>query len=275
MAFVSRTRLIIGAGTLALSTIRCALMPAVDELSGGERVSDAAAEQRDAASPDGGDAGRWCDSVSPKPMFCDDFDDQGPLSRWDGQYTRAGGFVGRDDASARSAPSSLLVVTPPATGPGSAIVYRATTTPKSKVRVAYDVKIDARDSKSGYAESDYIRFDGPLRFSVYLRLNLDPKVTNVITSEAYPDGGVQAHDVSLGVGSRFDAWTRVVVTVDLASNPRTLTATLDGVPVASQVLEPSLYGPGPVAVQPGLGYTGAPTESDWRIRYDNVTIDWE
>jgi hypothetical protein len=54
-----------------------------------------------------------------------------------------------------------------------------------------------------------------------------------------------------------------------------LTVTIDGNVAALLTLEPNLYAPAPVRVRPGIGYTGYPTTGDWRIRYDNVTIEWE
>jgi hypothetical protein len=145
------------------------------------------------------------------------------------------------------------------------------------VRVAYDMRIDARDQQTKYAEINYIAFDSAvLHFRVYMRVGGSASDPTTITSEVYlADGGVPSHDVALSGTPSFDTWKRVAVEVDVGSTPHTMSATLDGKVVATQTLEPDLYTPGPVSVRPGIGYTGYPTTSDWRVRYDNVTIDWQ
>jgi hypothetical protein len=255
----------------------CALFPSLDGLSDGGK-QDAA--QSDGPTPDapveGGnaDAGRWCDSLSPAPMFCDDFDDQGPLTRWTDFFVRAGATIGRDGTDFRSSPNSLLAVSPPANTPSGANVHLDTSATKSKVHVAYDMRIDARDKSVGYAEINYIDIDAPIPLDFYMRVFDDPNSTSTITSEANVDGGVLAHDVPLSGAPRFDTWTRVTVDIDVGA-AHSMTVTIDGQTAAVQPLESNLYAPGPMIVKLGVGYTGSPTTSDWRIRYDNATIDWQ
>lgn len=274
-----------GAGVvvaLGVGVTQCALMPSLDGFSGSQGVPeaslpDASEAGGDAGRSDAGDGGRWCASLSPAPFFCDDFDDQGPLSRWTGQNVGSGSSVARDGTAFQSAPNALLTLTPASVGPTSSYVYLSTTATKQKVHVAYDMRIDARDPKTGYAEVNYIDFDTPgLKFAIYMRVYDSVTSLSTLTSEVYlPDGGIPAHDVALAGNPRFDGWRRVTVDVDLASTPHTLSATIDGKLAAQQTLESGLYGPGPVTVRPGIGYSGYPTTSEWRVRYDNVTIDWE
>jgi len=282
MANVLRAWTAVSVVALGAGAVQCSLLPSLDGLVGGQGLPDASDEVPRDVSPadapaESGDGGRWCASLSPTPMFCDDFDDQGPFTRWTDLYVRSGGTVGRDGTAFRSAPNALLALSPASVDPSSSLVYLSTTATKSKVRIAYDMRIDARDPKTGYAEINYINFDTPgLAFAVYLRVFDSASSVTRITSEVYlPDGGIPAHDVALAGMPRFDVWTRVGVEVDVASTPRTLTVTIDGIVAALQTLEPGLYAPGPVSARVGIGYTGYPTTGDWRIRYDNVTIDWE
>lgn len=260
---------------VALGVAACGLFPSIDDLSGEPDGS------RDAAvteAGDGGDAGRWCDSLSPAPSFCDDFDDDGgPFARWTNQFLRAGGTVSRDPGDFRSPPNALLAVSPPTATASAANLHRDVTTTVSTLHVAYDMKIDARDTAAGYAEVNYIDFStADVPFAFYLRVYDDPNSTSTATIEAYPpDGGVLNHDLPLLGAPRFDTWTRVGVDIDLASATRTMTVTIDGATAAQQTLEPDLYAPGPVSVHVGIGYTGSPSTTDWRIRYDDVTIDWQ
>lgn len=261
------------------------LFPYVDPLTGsGSTGADASVDGPKEASTDGGSdvtsdvpAGRYCATLSPTPSFCDDFDDTGLITpKWDGVSTNAGATIARDSADSVSAPSSLLAVSPPGNGTSSAYAYHASVSPKSKVRVAFDIKIDARDTQSGYAEIDYIRFEGAgFQFASYLRVNTPSKYETQLAVEAYlPDGGIPVHDLTV-TGGRFDQWTRVAITFDLASNPHLASVSINGVQVASQALEANMYGPGPVTVRPGIGFVGSPAASSWKIRQDNLTIDWE
>jgi hypothetical protein len=263
------------------ASAQCSLLPSLDALSGGEGAPDASDEgPRDASPADadagggGGDGGRWCASLSPAPMFCDDFDDQGPFKLWTDQYVRANATVSRDGTAFRSAPNAFFANAPASVDPSSAIVYLSTTATKSKLRVAYDMRIDARDPPTGYAEINYIHFGS--QFASYLRIHADATQDTSLAIEAYlPDGGIPSHDIAIAGKPRFDGWRRVGIVLDVASTPRTLTITMDGTFAGSQVLEPDLYQPGPVKVDLGIGFTDHPSSSNWSIRYDNVTIDWE
>jgi len=284
MATVLRTWtgvLVVG-GALGAGATQCALMPSLDGFSGSQGVpdaspADAAGEGGGDGGTEGGDSGRWCASLSPAPLFCDDFDDQGPFTRWTDQYVRSGGTVARDGTAFRSAPNALLTLSPSSIDPSSAFVYLSTADTKSKVHVAYDMRIDSRDPTTGYAEVNELRFDTPgLAFAIYLRVFNDPNTSTTVVSEAYlPDGGVPSHEVALAGNPRFDGWRRVGVDIDLASTPHTVAVTLDGKAAGTVTLEPSLYAPGPVRMQLGIAYTGHPTTSTWAIRYDDVTIDWQ
>ncbi len=265
---------------LGVGAARC-LYPYVDPLTGGGTgPSDASVDAPKEAAAEGGTdggSGRYCASLLPAPGFCDDFDDQGSfVPKWDSVYTRAGGSVARDGTDFRSSPNSLLTISPPANGPSSATLNHASVGSKGKVRVAYDIKVEARDTKSVYAEIDYIHFDGPgFSFATYFRLNTDANNATQLAAEAYlADGGIPAHNLTLPA-ARFDKWTRVAISIDVVSTPHVLSVSIDGVAAGSQVLEPNMYGPGPVTVSPGIGFTASPSATDWRIRYDNLTIDWE
>ena len=261
-----------------LGALECGLFPSLDGLSSGEPDASPApdATTADAPGADAADCGRWCDSLSPKPMFCDDFDDQGPLTRWTDQFVREDASVGRDPSAFTSSPNALLALSPAAQNPSSALVYLETADTKSRVHVAYDMRIDARDPSVGYAEINYIHFDmSSVPFAIYLRVFDSTSSTSTITSEAYlADGGIPAHDVPLSGSPRFDQWTQMEIDIDLAST-HTLSVTIDGQPAGSTALESNLYTPGPVKVDVGIGYTGYPTTGAWSIRYDNATIDWQ
>lgn len=77
--------------------------------------SDASVDAPVDAKPDTRiDAGpSFCSSLSPKPKFCDDFDDGDAANAWDALTSVGGTLLDIDVTSYRSAPYSLGVATPP------------------------------------------------------------------------------------------------------------------------------------------------------------------
>lgn len=271
--------------------LRCSLTTSLDGLSGGVEPVEADAGGADARSdvttngdatgaPDspvdaGTDGGRFCASLAQAPSFCDDFDDEGPFNRWTETRTVKGGMVTRDRGGSRSAPNSLLTISPASATTTIAALSLASTSTIHRVVLGFDMRIDARDLQTGYAEVSYIRFGDPSNraYAFYMRVYGNPAST-AVTVEAYlPDGGIPQHTVALSGAPTFADWTRVVVDLDQRAAPQ-LTVTVDGIVAAVAALEPALYPPTVARVEPGVGYVGAPSSGAWSVRFDNVTVDW-
>lgn len=272
------------AASLLLATANCSIFFQTSDLQSDKDAGEAgnASDGGDGSTAiDGtpGDApsneasGRWCKTLSPAPVFCDDFDDQGPFAGWTNQDLRAGGTVVRDSTASRSAPNSLLTDSPGSSNPGSAVLFLQIATTVSKLHYAYDMRIDVRDPQTGYAEINYVKLDNGMTSSaIYMRAFKSPTDPATVTAEAYlADGGVPQHDIQLAGNPQFGGWRRVDLDLDLAQH--LLTVTIDGAMAGSTALESNLYVPSPIRVETGIGYTGSPS-GEWRIRYDNVTIDW-
>ena len=279
---------------LGIATTRCSLTTSLDGLAGAE-VADAGDAAFDApiieggpspdssveggadGSVDGGDGGaRFCASLVPAPMFCDDFDVEDSFARWGGMRLNAGGSVAYDQGASRSAPNSLLTIAPPnASAHGVGALQLSSASAVHRVRYAFDMRIDARDPQSAYAEASYIRFGGATGlYAFYMRLYGDLSSGTTFTTEAYlPDGGIPAHDMNVAAATFVD-WMRVVVDLDLRTAPH-VSITIDGALVRDMPLEPSLYPPALATVETGIGYGGTPSSGPWKLRYDNVTVDFE
>lgn len=258
---------------VAASFARCALFPATDELMGRDAGSSDAhvVDGPEAAPPGDARPSRYCEQLSPKPKFCDDFDDVA-LGAWTATETNAGGTVTRDSTNARSAPNALVTMTPGAAIQQARVRYRITA-PKV-VHVAYDIRVDVRGT---YVELGYVRFvtGASMRSQVYLRARGLPSPAAVTTEAPLSDGGLAVHDVSLAGMPTFADWTRVAIDIDVAATPPSLTVSINGTIAGSQVLEASRYYPTDfVDVEVGTGYTDK-ASTEWRVRYDNATIDWQ
>lgn len=277
---------------IGLAALRCSLTTSLDGLSGGVAPVDA-----EAGVPDAGldvntnadvtsasdapvdaatDGGNFCASLAQAPSFCDDFDDEGPFGRWTTTRTVGGGTVTRDRSAFRSGPNSLLTTSPVSAGTSVTALSLASPSSIHRVVYAFDMRIDARDLQTGYAEVSYIRFGDPNNrlFAFYMRAYASPAAAVAVTIEAYlPDGGIPQHNLVLAGGSTFTEWTRVVIDIDLRTKPR-LTVSIDGAVAGEVALESALYLPAVARVEPGIGYVGSPSSAAWKLRFDNVTVDW-
>lgn len=283
-----RTIVVLASGLCAAS---CSLLNTFDGYVAQPGSSDAAADVRvedggvaDSETPDapsgvdsatdaGGDGAtaRWCLTQTPQPMFCDDFDDPGAFTKWSDVHQINGATAVRDTSAFTSGPNSLLTSTPGYAMSSPAFLELKSPASMKHVRFAFDYRIDKRDTMTGYAEVAYMHIVGNSDF--YMRVGQDP-LSNGYTSESYADGGSPVqHNVSLPSSISFDSWRRVSIDLDVGSAHR-ITMSVDGTNVMNQPLEPNLYVPGPMTVAPGYGYCGYPT-GPWRMRFDNVTVDWD
>jgi hypothetical protein len=268
-------------GAAALSA--CSLMfPAAGLRTDG---ADAAAgsDADAAASPadgnlEAGEAGAWCASaphLGDGGFVCDDFDEEGPLSRWTGIAVNGSSSLERDRQSFRSFPNSLLA----SVASGNAFVFRELKGTIRRVRFSFDIKVDARDIVSSYAETNEIRLLrglGEVSSAFYLAFDaMNAQHTTWVGEAHLADGGLFQHRLALDGNPRFDEWTRVDLEVDLAATPHRMTVHVNGEIAGSDVLEDALYVPGPARVGVGIVYAAVPSSSGWRVRYDNVTLDWE
>ncbi len=274
---------------LGAAAIHCSLTTSLDGLAGGATpdagdaaVTDAPADAPlgdalvlDSSVESGSDGGRYCSTLGSTPAFCDDFDDEGPFIKWSGSEIGPSGSVVRDRSASQSAPNSLLATSGPSAD--STTAYLRVTSPSSvrRVRVAYDLRVESRDSQSACAEVSYIRFGTANRaHAFYLRLNGGATPSAGFTAQAYlPDAAVPQNSVSFA-GNPFASWTRVVIDYDLGAAPH-VSVTLDGVPAGGAALDPALFKPDVATAEVGVRYTGHPSSSAWQLRYDNVTVDWE
>ena len=275
---------------LGLGAIHCSLTTTLDGLTGGASAEAGEAGAVDApvgdgslldasadAASDGG--GRYCASLTTKPSFCDDFDDEGNFSNWTTSVIGVGGSVVRDRARAVSAPNSLLATSAPSASSIPALLQLASPSLVHRVRIAYDLRVEARDPQTAYAEVGYIRFGaGETRVhAFYIRLYADPSQSTAFTAEAYlSDGGTSQKNFSPTNNPRLSDWTRVGVDYDLrvGAAPR-ISVSINGAPAAETALDPALFTPDFASVGVGVGYSGRPSSAAWQLRYDNVTVDWE
>ena len=217
------------------------------ESGGLEASMDAAAEgSPDAAREASADAGseasadashRWCAAVTPKPLFCDDFDEGGGLSAvWTKQSPMAG-YVAIDAVHAESSPASLHVNIDPGGNTGAQVGYAATTfaaTP-SRIEVAFALWPDS------LVPDDGANFVATLQVGQNtLTLYINPAKTAWQEHVEQVDGGFSfPPDHAIGGGLSVTSWTDVDAVIDFSQRPARLTVTYGGAQVLATSLDPA------------------------------------
>lgn len=251
-----------GAGSTAPPTIDAApdASPAFESGPGSPADAGAADVRVEA------EAGRFCETLLPGPKVCEDFDGPSISSDWKRQVD-PGTSATVDDGGARSGAQSFLVTTDNSAKQTARLSF-AIPAAVRKLHVTQDLRVDLR---GGYAETAYV-FVGPAAF--LLRLPAAGGVPQ-FTAEAFPPSGeVPQHNVDIDAATTFEPWTHLDVQLDFGASPPAMTVRVDGAVVVAQDLEPDLYASAPAEVQVGIGYVDGDGKP-WRVRFDNVTIDWE
>ena len=262
-------------GVIAVPLAGC-LLPAVELLSGSVGASGDGGPDVQAPpgfdAESGADVGEasapaFCPNLNPAPKFCDDFD-RPPTKAWSSTDVLAGGTVAVDGTAFTSAPNALLTTTP---GADYQVARRTLSIPNtSHVHVSYRVRVEQFGT---YAEVGYVRVAAaghPSQF--YFRVSSLPQPVSFATEALPPDGGVIPHQVTLAGAPTFDTWRKVEVDLTFGS-ANVVTVKIDGSIVGVQNLESDLYVAGAVTVDVGTGYVDK-SSTAFKIRYDDVTIDW-
>ncbi len=304
---------------VAAAAAACTVFTSLDGLSGGDAGSPDGADSEDAlggggadadgivtpendGAPDdvnasgneaGGDAdaGPFCASRSPAPLFCDDFDenpdDAGALTaRWD-QITGMGGSVVRSGGLFTSPPLAMLATAnaPISTSIDLAAYKTFTGVAQANVfTLAFDIDVVTADvSKHSDAVLAAFELVGSLgdRWALQLEVNYDASVSadagnslDVSFSENRTPPGDAGYTQNPAPSKLpIGVWTHVTMTANVTSlGTATIALQMGSDPVykVANVLIPVLDGAPEILV--GLTYAEASNQG-WAVRYDDVTFD--
>jgi hypothetical protein len=224
----------------------------------------------------------FCASLSPSPLFCEDFDEGSYTQGW--SYTdTVTGSLALDGTELRSAPASMIAQSAIA-GAGTVDVaaYRAfslTGTSSLAATLDLDLRVDRADADGGLAVLAQLGLlDGTGGGSYFVQLVADSHGAaplNASINEAYFATGTKpppvvhpaAQTVAIG------AWTHVTLTVTapFAGGAGTETLSLDGTQVSSSAISVPVQNFTEVL---GVGLTFVQIPSNgWNALYDNVVFD--
>lgn len=273
----------IGVTAASAAVAACSLFTDLGQLSGGEGAEgggddagsgDGGVPVNDGAAPDAsvGD-GAFCQSRSPAPMFCRDFDDGG-LGGWDDIQEDPGGAIAHDPVASSPPGSAVITLAPSSPECTYVRLTKRFLAPLSKWTLEFDLRLGDTSAQP--------RYPGHYLATVWTDISGDacgllfspsPSSPNLLEQIYYADGGAQNINHLLQGNPTPGEWHRITLRAELSA-PR-FTVAIDGQPLAKEVpLSGSCKGSGPVSVR--LGYHCAKSIGDpLEVRIDNVTFDGE
>ena len=222
------------------------------------------------AAPDGGPRPPkgFCAKRTPKPRFCDDFDDGDVDDDWDVQ-TVLNGQPSLDTAAAKSPPASFLVETVALGNAESAHVHlRATSSgaPAGHVVLAFDLKLGTAPLTKGAVAIATLDVSLSHFFTLYLR-DGHPDAPAATLEETAP-GGTTRHVLSKPPPA--GVWTRVTIDVDVGG------ARASVLWDSEKALDQATIAPGGASdptIRVGAVYVYGPADA-FEARFDDVTLDF-
>ncbi len=232
----------------------------------GKTDSGDAAVIKDAGS-DGDAAALFC-VTNANHTFCEDFDEPGFATRWNGVVTTPdAGTAVESDASSVSAPNELLTTAtyPPNTNGLAAYAYKHFTTAKTlKLQVALLVEA----ATMANFDPVEISFTPPAAYKSY-QIHIDVATQHVGYTTAPADGG-SAVTTDTPFTSTFATWRNLELDLDLTTSAFQIL--VDGTQVVSWTVAPLAPTAFDIRLGVVLGVSGStPTTSI--VHVDNVLVD--
>lgn len=269
----------------------CSLLTSLDGLSGGADASDASSNPGEGgpladsatdslATGDTGQAdaaaARFCASLAPQPTYCDDFDDGVVTGNgWTTNVTASAASVSLVTADASSPPNALRCVVNPLGidgGSGHASLRRAIAGPVTRIRKGFDIRVS---SIAGTMEATEISTKAAgSSTNYYVGIAISSSLTLTVYSEHDPiDGGSFYHNEFLASGGLvLNQWARLVLDLNLAAVPPTVSLTVNGVvALPPTVLDDGIL-PGAMLIGAGLTYVYNPPMT-FVVDVDNLVVD--
>ncbi|MEO6574904.1 MAG: hypothetical protein ABIP89_13755 [Polyangiaceae bacterium] len=228
---------------------------------------DSGPPPEDATTVDAADAGptRFCDSVVPAPVFCDDFDVGALGKSWDFFLTSPPGTGVLDGTDVRSTPSAFVITTAMVNAAESAnlLLRKSVTGTPARVRLAFDVLVPDLPI-SGAIGIATLDLSTDHLFTLYLRDDSASPAASLV--EARP--GVSALVRNNFALFAAKAWVHVVLDLKPAQSLGSLSFdganVLDGIAIDPAVTDPTIR-VGVLTYGPANAYVA---------RFDNVTLDY-
>jgi hypothetical protein len=273
-----RRRLVLSATVVAAAAGACTLTTSLSDLADG-RIdgADGAEPSPPAGNGDGGTseassttspgtATGFCDSRTPAPLFCADFDGGRPYDvGWGTTWLTAGGVLAGDEAT-----GVLRAATPANSAGTGCYAFLSYPIPKSGGHIHVELRLRPTTAiASGQYGSFVLQQNTP---SIYraIRLYIGPGSATMQVEASNPQFQYERHDLASGLP--VGQWQTYAVDVRFGSKT-TLDVAVDSVSQLSLSDVPYGFQPQPYELQ--VGITNVQTPSAASIEYDDVVVDVE
>lgn len=289
----------LGGGAIASCALlaACSLTTSLDGFTGGAvdavTPSDGGAETgasgeagplpEGSTGTDGGidaDAGPtlpFCDSLVPKPTFCDDFEraNANVVGSWGARSLSGGGVVTIDPSTRMATGRELNASIPvfPAGSVSQAALDRSFTGLVQKVTLSYALRIEAAPEQ-GSQQVMVVAVSPPASNGDFFQTYLFVMPSGVILVEqTFPGGAGGAGNFvqnPLTTPIVFGKWQRIEMTLTLTT-PTSILLTVDGA-VAFNGVADAAFKPGSITVNNGIHYTDTPS-GPLSLHIDDLFLD--
>jgi hypothetical protein len=210
--------------------------------------------------------GRWCDTLAPKPAFCDDFDRNDLNVVWDAVVQTTGSALALDQANFRSPPQALAVRSKNAGSNelGNVLVRKTVAGAPARAKLSFDFLGDPAPASGGPVAIATLDMSTSHLFTLYLR-DADPTTPGPALVEQPPAGPSVRHPFT---PPSLAQWVRIEIEVDLSAQKASLrfdaNAALNQVSIATSTANgPTLR----------LGVLTTGPQPAYSARFDNVTLE--
>lgn len=242
--------------------------PETAPLDTGISPADGGSDAAD-ARPDAPDAGLgYCRSLTPKPKFCDDFDDGDLTNDWDQATAIGGSVMDLDDSSWRSSPFSFHVLTKalPAASSGNVLLRKTVLGNVGQARLAFSAFFPTVTLTKGAIA--IATLDVSLNHFFTLNLRDQDGTAPAASLEEYVGGTFTRHLLTRLPPA--GAWTRIVIDLDFVNGRANVSfdasKALDAEPITALVGTET-------TVRLGGVYVEGPSDV-FEARFDDVVIDF-
>jgi hypothetical protein len=265
----------------------CSLTTSLDGFTGGTLADAGPFPDADAATdapiPDAGvadapidapAAAPFCESLSPKPMFCDDFERPTVMGAWKDTFTSGGGMVDLAPSSRTTTGRELRAMIPLFSGSGVAFARLEKVFPLAEaVSYSFSLFIDAAPAESGSQTMNLV-ISPPASNGDFYSFYLFNRVSGfTLIEQTFPNGsGVNGAFVEhvLSTPITYAKWQRIEVKAKLTS-PTRLTVTVEGQTAYDAPAHPFVR-PGSITLSAGIHYGESPV-GPLALRIDDLVLD--
>lgn len=249
----------------ALLALSCELVLPVHE--NGAPGTDAGGAKDVATTGDGGDAG-YCASISPRPFFCDDFDErQTPAQGWSGEDLGTGATLTIDKMHAESPPASVLMTTQG----GAASGLEESAQAASSFHVSFDLLADELGSDDFGSLLVVQVTDGGTNDTFQLFVYATSAMAYV-EEDSWAPSYMNVGKYDLPAPPPIGTWTHFDLTIDFASSPSTFTLSSGGSEVFKAHPLALSWPSGSYRTTFGFYYVNNSVQP-WAVNYDDIVID--